>query len=76
MVIMMNRSARRNAKKKRKAFNKAMQEKQPSNDKDKEPVHDGVPFWTVYLITEKPRLFLGSSSAHRQFVGNNEENFI
>ncbi len=64
----MNRAARRNARKKRKAFNKAMEQKQPSNDIDIEPIHNGVPFWEVYPITVKPRLFLGSSAAHRQFT--------
>jgi hypothetical protein len=70
----MNRNARRNAKKKRQQMNKAMEQKQPGNDK--EPIHNGVPFWEVYPITVSPRTFLGSCSAHRQFVGHNEENFI
>jgi len=63
----MNRAARRNAKKKRKAFNKAMAV-QLVLQVDSEPIHNGVPFWEVYPITVKPRLFLGSSAAHRQFT--------
>jgi hypothetical protein len=72
-IKKMNRRARRNAKKKRKEMLKAMSKTQPVNDI--EPAHNGVPFWNVYPITVAPRLFLGSSSAHRQFVGHNEENF-
>jgi len=66
----MNRAARRNAKRKRKAFDKAMNKKHPSNDgcKNVKEIHNGVPFWEVYPITVTPRLFLGSSAAHRQFT--------
>ncbi len=76
-IEVMNRAARRNAKKKRKAFDKAMEQKQPSNDSynNVKEIHDGVPFWEVYPITVTPRLFLGSSAAHRQFTSVAEPHY-
>lgn len=73
----MNRSARRNAKNKRQEMNRAMTEKKPSNDsyKNVREIHDGVPFWEVYPITVTPRLFLGTSAAHRQFTSVAEPHY-
>tara|TARA_R100001244_G_scaffold50902_1_gene44451 strand:+ start:22 stop:264 length:243 start_codon:yes stop_codon:yes gene_type:complete len=80
----MNRAARRNAKNKRKAFQKAMNKKQPSNDTYKEPYHYAIAAFdeanaNSICNAHKFKVFTNSRGGQMQLVSTIEphyENFI
>jgi len=75
----MNRAARRDAKRKRKAFNKAMEKKQPSNDTYKEYHHAIVAFDDANANSicnaRKFKVFTNSRGGQLQFVSTIEPHY-